>query len=79
MVAHQFKGRKGFSKVQRMEYNLEESFSGKIVDRRLPVQYALRPGMKVDMSMIFVGIKIDGVCPRCKTRTQATEGVTVLW
>lgn len=66
--------------VVRGDYALEESASGKDVNRTIPWHACIRRGMKVNMSMVFhkFGI-VNGSCPRCKAAIDAPENVNVQW
>ena len=65
--------------VQR-KYALEESITGKDITRSLPWRASIRRGMKIDMSMVFLGtFIISGSCPRCKAVVDVPEDVKVEW
>ncbi|KAJ8127426.1 hypothetical protein O1611_g6211 [Lasiodiplodia mahajangana] len=74
LLAHQFEGMRGHDMVLRQQYALEDSCSGKDISRDIPWNAAVRRGMKLDMSMIFVGFAIGAFCPRCGTGTQVAVG-----
>lgn len=66
--------------VQRQQYALEESVSGRDISSAVPLSQCLRRGMKINMSMIFHEDKlVAGGCPRCHTVVDALEGVNVVW
>ena len=48
-----FRKRKGYHKVLRGDFALEESVSGGEIDRSQPWVSCIRRGMKIDMSMKF--------------------------
>ncbi|RYP69338.1 hypothetical protein DL771_006148 [Monosporascus sp. 5C6A] len=73
-----FKKRKGYDMVLKRQFALEENWSGRDLDQTLPLIACLRPGMKINMSMVFVNPKlIQGSCPRCKTAIDAPEDITI--
>ena len=70
----------GRKKVMRREYAIEESVTGKELDRKREWALCFRPGQKVSMSMLFDSSPISKVsCPRCKTGTQTPTGLSVTW
>ncbi|EXU97164.1 hypothetical protein X797_009783 [Metarhizium robertsii] len=78
LLAGYFKGHKGHDMVQRQDYALEESTTGRDLNTSLPLRRSLRRGMKINMSMIFYGTEVVvGACPRCHTVTDAPEDVNV--
>jgi hypothetical protein len=60
---------------------LEEGFTGKDLDRHLPLALSFRRGMKVNMSMIFVVRPDSESCPRCHCHANNTSprGMTIQW
>lgn len=80
LLAGYFKDHKGHDMVQRQDYALEESTTGRDLNTSLPLRRSLRRGMKINMSMIFYGTEVVvGACPRCHTVTDAPEDVNVQW
>ncbi|KAI0875786.1 hypothetical protein GGS24DRAFT_272331 [Hypoxylon argillaceum] len=79
LLEHQFEGLRGHEMVMRQQYALEESCSGKDINRHIPWNVTVRRGMKIDMSMIFADFALEGFCPRCDTETQATVGRNAQW
>ncbi|RSL41160.1 hypothetical protein CEP53_012924 [Fusarium sp. AF-6] len=78
LLTGHFKGRNGYAMVLKREYALEESSSGRDLDRNRPLHFCLRKGMKINMSMIFdAGAVVSGACPRCNMVTNVPEDVTV--
>ncbi|RSL94418.1 hypothetical protein CDV31_014332 [Fusarium ambrosium] len=78
LLTGHFKGRNGYDMVLKREYALEESSSGRDLDRNRPLHFCLRKGMKINMSMIFdAGAVVSGACPRCNMVTNVPEDVTV--
>jgi hypothetical protein len=68
MLLLHFEDRPGYNKVLRGEYSIEEALREKSFDRRHPWQLCARPGLKVDMSMIFTNSFLEETsCPRCQT------------
>ncbi|KAH6971410.1 hypothetical protein BKA56DRAFT_635546 [Ilyonectria sp. MPI-CAGE-AT-0026] len=78
LLEHRFEKLKGHDMVARGEYALEESCTGKDIDRTHPWSASFRRGMKVNMSMVFTNIAmVRGCCPRCETVADALENVTI--
>ncbi|EJT77274.1 hypothetical protein GGTG_07186 [Gaeumannomyces tritici R3-111a-1] len=70
---------KGYEKILRRQYALEDDCSGRDLDRSRPPKAWLRRGMKVNMSMIFAtGQHLTrDQCPRCQMAVVTMEEVTV--
>ncbi len=59
---------------------IEEGITGKDVSRENELSMCLRPGQKIDMSMIFSDL--DGNsnhCPRCFTKSKASSETRTQW
>ncbi len=66
--------------VQRQEYALEESATGRDLQTELPLHRCLRRGMKIYMSMLFYDNRVVvAACPRCHVVTNAPEAVSIQW
>lgn len=65
--------------IVRRQYVLEESCSGKDLDRGIPWTATVRKGMRLSMSMVFTGYGFDSACPRCNTETSAIAGTNTQW
>lgn len=66
--------------VQRQQYALEESATGRDLSMKVPLYHCLRRGMVIHMSMIFQNTELlIGACPRCQTVTDAAEETNVQW
>ena len=64
-------------KVLRGEPSLEFFFG-----RVRPWELCCRPGLKIDMSMMFIcaGTKVNKrLCPRCKTNVEAPSNANFQW
>ncbi len=80
LLERRFKKRKGYQKVLRREFALEENCTGKDLDRNMPLTVCLRRGMKINMSMVFTTPNLmQGSCPRCGTATDAPKDITIQW
>lgn len=81
LLEDHFAGQKGHDMVKRRSYALEESVSGKELDRSGPLHHNLRRGMRIKMSMIFDKHKSTtaAACPRCGAQTMSEQGVIVYW
>ncbi|PVH74770.1 hypothetical protein DL98DRAFT_519012 [Cadophora sp. DSE1049] len=71
-----FKKLPGYRKVLRREFAIEDSVSGKTLNRDAEWSMSFRPGKKADMSMLFQTAGAAASCPGCKT---AVEGSTKEW
>lgn len=80
LLVHQFENRRGYGRVARGQYALEEACTSTDVDASLPWTMSVRRGMKINMSIIFESATVVvGYCPRCETKRNAPEDVTVQW
>ncbi|KAF6803827.1 hypothetical protein CPLU01_16091 [Colletotrichum plurivorum] len=80
LLAHRFENRRGHSMVLRKQFALEESCSGADIERHIPWSVAIRPGMKINMSMVFPkDSKVLEKCPRCKTKLKDLKRINVEW
>ncbi|GAB1311654.1 Fungal N-terminal domain-containing protein [Madurella fahalii] len=78
LLAHQFEDRRGHARVVRGQYALEEACTCRDIDASLPWMMSVRRGMKINMSIIFESATVVvGYCPRCETKRNAPEDVTV--
>jgi hypothetical protein len=67
-------------KILKREYVIEEGITGRDVSRENELIMSLRPGQKVDMSMIFSDL--DGNsnrCPRCFNKSEASSETRTQW
>lgn len=83
-----FEGRKGFSKVRRGDYVLQEDSTEKEVDREMDWDLAFMPGQKINMSLVFrreqqierMGTSDDSaVCPHCQEVNSGSPDQNVQW
>lgn len=83
-----FEGRKGFSKVRRGDYVLQEDATAQEVDREMDWDLAFMPGQKINMSLIFrreqqiesMGTSDDSpVCPHCQEVNSGSPDKNVQW
>jgi len=80
LLQHRFENLKGHELVQARQYALEENCTGRDIDVAQPWSLAFRPGMKINMSMIFQDFSdLHGACPRCKKLSEAPRDTTVQW
>lgn len=70
----------GEKKVQKREFELEDSVTrGKLARTRSWSQIS-KPGRKIEMSMIFKDFgKTSVVCPKCDTISKEGKGIQVEW
>lgn len=78
ILAKRFEGHPGHGKVRSREYAIEEGNSGHELNRTSELVLCLRPGQKIDISMVFSeGSTNNNTCPRCQTEASgSTESRT---
>lgn len=82
-----FREQLGLRKVMRGEYVLQYRGSGKEIDTTQRCESVFRPGLCIDMSMVFVEADTGGegtdtdACPNptCKAKSNQPLGVEVIW
>ena len=82
LLAHEFENLNGHAEVDRGQYSLEEACTGKDIDDSIPFTAAVRRGMKINMSIVFVQVAdfTTVCCPRCETAyTGQQENVLRQW
>ncbi|KAH8654567.1 hypothetical protein BGZ60DRAFT_435693 [Tricladium varicosporioides] len=68
----------GTRKVARREYSIEDSATCTEFSRNHPWVSYCKPGIKIDMSMVFKDInKLNATCPKCNTVSEGKRGVMV--
>ncbi|PMD42379.1 hypothetical protein L207DRAFT_310323 [Hyaloscypha variabilis F] len=79
LLAH-FRTLDGEKKVQKREFQIEDSMTGDALSRKNPWSQICKPGRKIDMSMIFKDVgKTSVVCPGCNTISKEKMGIQVEW
>jgi hypothetical protein len=80
LLAHQFENRRGHWRVLNRQYALEEACAKSDIDSSLPWAVSVRPGMRVNMSIVFKNVDIvRGLCPRCETPHNLPDDVNFKW
>lgn len=82
ILAHQFENRKGYLKVVKKHYALEEAHTQKDVDWSLPWTASVRRGMRISMSVVFRVMSVSvsrSSCPGCLKKQDVTRGVNFQW
>jgi hypothetical protein len=80
ILVSRFRSLPGSKKVLRGEYAIEDSSTRITVTKEQPWSTFSKPGLKVDMSMIFKDFgKPDVVCPKCDTASKEKKGILVQW
>jgi hypothetical protein len=80
ILLKRFEKSSGHQKVLKGEYVIEEGITGKDMSRDNELIMCLRPGQKINMSMIFSDL--DGPinrCPRCFTKSEASCETRTQW
>ncbi|KAH8820125.1 hypothetical protein F5884DRAFT_744486 [Xylogone sp. PMI_703] len=74
IIAKRFEKHPGHRKIQRGEFAIEEDSTGREVSRMLDLTMCLRPGQKIDTSVIFSkGDADSNHCPRCRAKSAASS------
>jgi hypothetical protein len=80
ILAKRFEQHTGHTMVQHGKYAIEESSSSQEIDRTTALVCCLRPGQKIDMSMVFPeSSSNDNTCLRCKTEASGSTDFRVQW
>jgi len=79
ILAKRFEKLKGHQKVLRKEYAIEESRSGRELNKMEDWNLCFRPGLKIEMSMIFKQTKASTSCPGCQTESESAGGSVTEW
>ena len=80
-----FQGKQGLRKIRKKEYALQESATGKEIDRSVEFQDTFLPGQKVTMSVIFKkdaaerSTQSSAHCPKCEAVTIKPGDADILW
>jgi hypothetical protein len=70
----------GSRMVAKRLYIIENSTGDQTFKRELPWTECFKPGMKINMSMVFKDrSKMSVVCPKCDTISHEKKGVMVDW
>jgi hypothetical protein len=80
IITKRFEKHPGHRKIQEREYAIEEDSSGHEINRSMDLAMCLRPGQKIDMSVLFSENNATGnICPRCKTESAALSETRTQW
>jgi len=80
ILSQRFRNHKGYSKVLNGEFVIQDDTTGTEIEREFDWSMSLRPGQKVDMSVVFKERDTDiNSCPRCKTKSQASLDDRIQW
>lgn len=79
IITKHFEKHPGYQKIQQREYAIEDGLSGKELSRASDWTNCFRPGLKVDMSVIFKEKSTANHCPRCQTPSRASSEVRTQW
>ncbi|KAK0631582.1 hypothetical protein B0T14DRAFT_467625 [Immersiella caudata] len=77
LLEDQFADQKGHEMVCQQQYTLEENYTGRDLERAVPIPQSLRRWMKINMSRVFQLDIVSGACPRCNTDSRATKDLTI--
>ena len=81
VLAIRFKDR-GHGKVKRKEFVLQNRGTQRMIDFVRPLELCVRPGQKLDMSMVFrevQGVVSRNECPRCHEPSSGAAEDEVKW
>jgi len=88
-----FEGLRGYGKVKRGEFVLQERATTRDINRTIPWEAAFRPGQIIEMSLVFLElVKVvklpdgsgdqkqnENICPNCQTDPGACDALDILW
>lgn len=70
----------GHTMVCEGHYAIEDGNDGHEIARNTDLLSCLRPGQKVDMSMVFDELHWDSnTCPRCRTKVTGSTDSRIQW
>jgi hypothetical protein len=70
----------GEKKVQKREFEIEDSMTRSTLSRKMPWSQVCRPGRKIEMSMTFKDVgKNSVICPKCDTISKEKKGIQIEW
>lgn len=80
IIAKRFEKHPGHKKIQQREYAIEEGTTGRELSRATEWCMSLRPGQKVDMSVMFPeNSALSNHCPHCHTRSASSSETRTQW
>ncbi len=80
ILVNHFQQIPGEKKIQKKEFEIEDSLTRDRLTRKRPWSKFSRPGRKIDMSIIFKDVsKTSVICPKCSTISKEKKGVQVQW
>jgi hypothetical protein len=80
ILTKRFEKHPGHGKILRREYAIEEGSSGRDLSRTTDWSMCLRPGQKIDMSMVFPeGESNTNHCPRCRVKSAVSSEARTQW
>lgn len=80
IISKRFEKHRGYTKIQRKEFAIEEAFTGREVSRSSDWTMAFCPGQKIDMSVIFSERDtVSNSCPRCRVSSPELTEAKVQW
>jgi hypothetical protein len=83
VLSRRFEHLQGYNKVQRGEYILQEHTTRREISRSQRWEAAFLPGQRIDKSLIFNSKNQDSSvgtsCPSCKTNSDYSQDLEVLW
>jgi hypothetical protein len=80
IIAKRFENHAGYQKIQRGEYTIEDGITGRGIRRGCDLLMSLRPGQKIDMSVVFPAVDTkSNHCPRCQTKCVTSLAEKTQW
>jgi len=80
ILLKRFEKRPGYQKIAKGEFAIEESTTGRDINREHEFSIMFRPGQKIDMSMVFSDINsASNSCPRCGTMSEVSAEIRTQW
>jgi hypothetical protein len=80
ILLKRFEKRPGHQKILQGEFAIEEGVTGRDITRKHEFYTCVRPGQKIDMSMVFSDLDANSNhCPRCGTKSGAEAATRTQW
>jgi hypothetical protein len=80
ILLKRFEKRPGHQKILKGEFAIEEGITGRDISREHDFCKILRPGQKIDMTMVFSDFDASSNhCPRCWTKSEAEAEARTQW
>jgi hypothetical protein len=80
IIVKRFEEQPGYKMVQRRQFAIEDDLTGREASRSFGWSICLRPGQKINMTMIFPDSDANSTsCPGCGTESAASTEDRIQW